>query len=96
MAQTWLYPKTCCTVVASGSVIGSEGQLVWLGLTADADNAASAAFYRSASATQDKHLWSLAATCRTSTPMVGPFAAPCGVYVTLAGTNASAIVAMTE
>ena len=93
MAQRFLTPESACVVTSSGSVNGSTGRYVWLGLTS-ASIAACAAFYRSGSATDGKQLWSLAASGYTSTPMVGPFLAPSGVYVALTGLGASAIVAM--
>ena len=95
MAIRYLAPTSTCVLTTSGSVVGSAGKYVWLGLIAPVANTACAAFYRSASPTLGKSLWSLAASPNTSTPMVGPFnVGASGVYVAISGTNASAIVAL--
>ena len=95
MAVRFLAPTSACSVTSSACIGDAIDKYVWIGLVAPVDGAACAAFYRSGSATATQHLWTLAASQGTSTEMVGPFnVGGSGVYVDLAGTRASALVAM--
>uniref|UniRef100_A0A6M3KXQ9 Uncharacterized protein n=1 Tax=viral metagenome TaxID=1070528 RepID=A0A6M3KXQ9_9ZZZZ len=99
MAKVFLTPSVACILTSSGSVVGSEGAYVWLGLTGASDTAACVAFYRDQTATAGRELWCLSVASQgpRSTPMVGPFkAGASGIYAQLTGTRASAIVALDE
>ena len=76
----------------------SQDAYVWFGLTAASDGAACAAFFRSNEADAGRELWNLSVASNAglrSTPMVGPFeAGASGIYCQLAGTRASALVAL--
>jgi hypothetical protein len=92
-----LAPRSTCVLVATASVNGSEitdqGGMVWFGLAAGHNSAACATFFGAASATAGRKLWHAVTSACLSTEMVGPFFSPSGVYVRLAGTGASALVA---
>ncbi len=94
MAIRWLAPTSACVATSSGSITGSAGKYAWLGLAASAASAM-AAFYRSASATEGRQLWTLTAAACSCTSAPVPFSiGSSGVYVTLTGAGASALVAM--
>lgn len=92
MATRFLAPTATCSLV--GASAADVKGYVWLGLIAAADQSACCAFY-AGSTTAEPHLWSLAASGVTATPvMIGPFNAAANViYAQLTGTRASALIA---
>lgn len=79
MAQRWLTPRAAC-VLDSSACIAASGRYAWIGFASETGG--SAVFYRSASATVGKQLWTLVTGACSSTPMFGPFSVGgSGMYV---------------
>ena len=93
MARRWLTPSSACVVIASGCVAAGSNTYVWLGLVAPHNSAACATLYNTGTAAASNLLWTTTAAACTATDMVGPFKTGGTVYVRLAGTGASAVVA---
>ena len=91
MARTWLTPSSACIVLASGSVATTTGY-AWFQLAAPHNSSACASFYQSDESASNQ-LATLVSSACLSTPMVGPFKVGACVYVRVAGSGASAIVA---
>ena len=84
-------------LIATGCVPGSddgEAGYAWLALMAGNESAACATFWGSSTSTAGRKLLVLGTSASRGTPMYGPFWSPSGVYVKVAGTGASAIVAV--
>lgn len=91
MARIWLTPSSACVVTASGSVATTTGY-AWFQLAAAHHDAACGSFYKLDDSASNQ-LTTLVASASTATDMIGPFKVGRCVYVRVAGTGASAVVA---
>jgi len=93
MARRWLTPSSACVVITSSCVSAGSDTYVWFSLVAPHNTTACATLYNTGTETASNALWTTTAAACTSTPMAGPFKTGGTVYVRLAGTGASAVVA---
>lgn len=93
MARRWLTPSSACVVITSSCVSAGSNTYVWFSLVAAHHATACGTLYNTGTAAASNLLWTTTAAACTATPMAGPFKAGGIVYVRLAGTGASAVVA---
>jgi len=93
MAKRWLTPSSACIVIASGSVASGCNSYVWFSLVAPHNSTACATLYNTSTTAASNALLTVTTSACTCTDLTGPFMVGGIVYVRLAGTGASAVVA---